>query len=94
MQSNKKIMNKRNESLRKSNLFIDSLRHQAPCLVSFSPCLFLSNKVSIAYALSQHNRQSAYNTPSPHDVFNRKNLKITKQRTKNGITFVRRQRKK
>ena len=94
MQSNKKIMNKRNESLRKSNLFIDSLRRQAPCLVSFSPCLFLSNKVSIAYAVSQHNRQSAYNAPSPHDVFNRKNLKITKQRTKNGITFVGRQRKK
>ena len=94
MQSNKKIMNKRNESLRKSDLFIDSLGYQAPCLVSFSPCLFLSNKVSIAYALSQHNRQSAYNAPSPHDVFNRKNLKITKQRAKNGITFVRRQRKK
>ena len=94
MQSNKKIMNKRNESLRKSDLFIESLCHQAPCLVSFSPCLFLSNKVSIAYALSQHNRQSAYNAPSPHDVFNRKNLKITKQRTKNGITFVGRQRKK
>ena len=94
MQSNKKIMNKRNESLRKSDLFIDSLHRQAPCLVSFSPCLFLSNKVSIAYALSPNNRQSAYNAPSPHDVFNRKNLKITKQRTKNGITFVRRQRKK
>lgn len=94
MQSNKKIMNKRNESLRKNDLFIDSLRHQAPCLVSFSPCLFLSNKVSITHALSQHNRQSAYNAPSPHDVFNRKNLKITKQRTKNGITFVGRQRKK
>lgn len=94
MQSNKKIMNKRNESLRKSDLFIDSLRRQTPCLVSFSPCLFLSNKISIAHALSQHNRQSAYNAPSPHDVFNRKNLKITKQRTKNGITFVRRQRKK
>ena len=94
MQSNKKIMNKRNESLRKSNLFIDSLRRQAPCLVSFSPCLFLSNKVFTAHALSQNNRQSAYNAPSPHDVFNRKNLKITKQRTKNGITFVRRQRKK
>ena len=94
MQSNKKIMNKRNESLRKSDLFIDSLHHEAPCLVSFSPCLFLSNKVSITHALSQHNRQSAYNAPSPHDVFNRKNLKITKQRTKNGITFVRRQRKK
>ena len=94
MHSNKKIMNKRNESLRKSDLFIDSLRRQAPCLVSFSPCLFLSNKVSIAYALSPNNRQSAYNAPSPHDVFNRKNLKITKQRTKNGITFVRRQRKK
>ncbi len=94
MQSNKKIMNKRNESLRKSDLFIDSLRHEAPCLVSFSPCLFLSNKISIAHALSQHNRQSAYNVPSPHDVFNRKNLKITKQKTKNGITFVRRQRKK
>ena len=94
MQSNKKIMNKRNESLRKSDLFIDSLRHQTPCLVSFSHSLFLSNKVSTTYALSQHNRQWAYNTPSPHDVFNRKNLKITKQRTKNGITFVRRQRKK
>ena len=94
MQSNKKIMNKRNESLRKSDLFIDSLRRQAPCLVSFSPCLFLSNKVSIAYALSPNNRQSAYNGTSSHDVFNRKNLKITKQRTKNGITFVRRQRKK
>lgn len=94
MESNKKIMNKRNESLRKSNLFIDSLRHEAPCLVSFSPCLFLSNKISIAHALSPNNRQSAYNAPSPHDVFNRKNLKITKQRTKNGITFVRRQRKK
>ena len=94
MQSNKKIMNKRNESLRKSDLFIDSLCHQAPCLVSFSPCLFLSNKVSIAYALSPNNRQWAYNAPSPHDVFNRKNLKITKLRTKNGITFVRRQRKK
>ena len=94
MQSNKKIMNKRNESLRKSDLFIDSLRRQNPCLVSFSPCLFLSNKVSIAHALSPNNRQSAYNAPSPHDVFNRKNLKITKQRTKNGITFVRRQRKK
>ena len=65
MQSNKKIMNKRNESLRKSDLFIDSLRRQTPCLVSFSHSLFLSNKVSIAYALSQHNRQSAYNTPSP-----------------------------
>lgn len=94
MQSNKKIMNKRNESLRKSDLFIDSLRRQAPCLVSFSHSLSLSNKVSIAHALSQHNRQSAYNAPSPHDVFNRKNLKITKQRTKNGITFVGRQRKK
>lgn len=94
MQSNKKIMNKRNESLRKSDLFIESLCHQAPCLVSFSHSLFLSNKVSIAYALSQHNRQSVYNAPSPHDVFNRKNLKITKQRTKNGITFVGRQRKK
>ena len=94
MHSNKKIMNKRNESLRKSDLFIDSLGHQAPYLVSFSPCLFLSNKISIVHALSQHNRQSAYNAPSPHDVFNRKNLKITKQRTKNGITFVRRQRKK
>ena len=94
MQSNKKIMNKRNESLRKSDLFIDSLCHQALCLVSFFPCLFLSNKVSIAHALSQHNRQSAYNAPPPQDVFNRKNLKITKQRTKNGITFVRRQRKK
>ena len=94
MQSDKKIMNKRNESLRKSDLFIDSLCRQAPCLVSFSPCLFLSNKVSITHALSQHNRQSAYNAPSPHDVFNRKNLKITKQRTKNGITFVGRQRKK
>ena len=94
MHSNKKIMNKRNESLRKSDLFIDSLRRQAPCLVSFSPCLFLSNKVSIAHASSPNNRQSAYNAPSPHDVFNRKNLKITKQRTKNGITFVGRQRKK
>lgn len=94
MQSNKKIMNKRNESLRKSDLFIDSLRLQAPCLVSFSHSLFLSNKVSIAHALSPNNRQSAYNAPSPHDVFNRKNLKITKQRTKNGITFVGRQRKK
>ena len=94
MQSNKKIMNKRNESPRKNDLFIESLRHEAPCLVSFSPCLFLSNKISIAHALSQHNRQSAYNVPSPHDVFNRKNLKITKQKTKNGITVVRRQRKK
>lgn len=75
-------------------MFIDSLRRQAPCLVSFSPCLLLSNKVSTAHALSQHNRQWAYNAPSPHDVFNRKNLKITKQRTKNGITFVGRQRKK
>ena len=55
MQSNKKIMNKRNESLRKSDLFIDSLRRQAPCLVSFSHSLFLSNKVSTAHALSQHN---------------------------------------
>ena len=94
MQSNKKIMNKRNESLRKSNLFIDSLRRQAPCLVSFSHSLFLSNKVSIAHALSPNSQQSANNVPSPHDVFNRKNLKITKQRTKNGITFVGRQRKK
>lgn len=94
MHSNKKIMNKRNESLRKSDLFIDSLRRQTPCLVSFSHSQFLSNKVSIAYALSQHNRQSAHNAPSPHDVFNRKNLKITKLRTKNGITFVGRQRKK
>lgn len=65
MQSNKKIMNKRNESLRKSDLFIDSLRRQAPCLVSFSHSLFLSNKVSIAYALSPNNRQSAYNAPHP-----------------------------
>ena len=65
MQSNKKIMNKRNESLRKSDLFIDSLRRQAPCLVSFSPCLLLSNKVSTAHALSQHNRQWAYNAPHP-----------------------------
>jgi len=55
MHSNKKIMNKRNESLRKSDLFIDSLRRQAPCLVSFSHSLFLSNKVSIAYALSPNN---------------------------------------
>ena len=94
MQSNKKIMNKRNESLRKSDLFIDSLRRQAPCLVSFPHSLFLSNKISIAHALSPNNRQSAYNGTSSHDVFNRKNLKITKQRTKNGITFVRRQRKK
>ena len=94
MQSNKKIMNKRNESLRKNDLFIDSLRRQAPCLVSFSHSLLLSNKVSTAHALSQHNRQSANNAPSLHDVFNRKNLKITKQRTKNGITFVGRQRKK
>lgn len=51
MQSNKKIMNKRNESLRKSDLFIDSLRRQALCLVSFSHSLFLSNKVFIAHAL-------------------------------------------
>lgn len=94
MHSNKKIMNKRNESLRKSDLFIDSLRRQAPCLVSFSHSLLLSNRVSTAHALSPNNRQSAYNAPSPHDVFNRKNLKITKQRTKNGITFVWRQRKK
>jgi len=65
MQSNKKIMNKRNESLRKSDLFIDSLRRQTLCLVSFSHSLFLSNKVSIAYALSPNNRQSAYNAPHP-----------------------------
>ena len=65
MQSNKKIMNKRNESLRKSDLFIDSLRRQAPCLVSFSHSLFLSNKVSTAHALSPNNRQSAYNAPHP-----------------------------
>ena len=65
MQSNKKIMNKRNESLRKSDLFIDSLRRQAPCLISFSHSLFLSNKVSVAHALSQHTDNQLTMRPHP-----------------------------
>ena len=41
MQSNKKIMNKRNESLRKSDLFIDSLRRQALVWFHFlTACFF------------------------------------------------------